>query len=138
MKDTTDLLARILIATMFYYEAFDSFFYFDGTKETMMKYGITWNADILLSGTIFILALGATLVLIGYYANFGAFLLLLYLVPTTFIIYTFWSDPPDVMRIQLINFMKNMAISGGLLLLMINGSGKYSVKKLIYIMRLPS
>ncbi len=138
MKDTTDLLARILIAVMFYYEALDSFFYFDDTKETMMKYGVTWKADMLLSATIFVLVLGATLVIIGYYANFGAFLLLLYLVPTTFIIHTFWSDPPDVRKIQLISFMKNMAISGALLLLISNGAGKYSVKRLIYIMKLPS
>jgi putative oxidoreductase len=137
MKDTTDLIARILIAIMFYYEAFDSFLLFSQTKKTMTTYGLTWQQDFILSTIIIILALGATLVLIGYYSNFGAFLLLLYIIPLTFITYSFWNDPSHVQRIQLINFMKNMAIIGGLLLLIVNKPGKYSVKKLIYVMRLP-
>ena len=137
MKDTTNLIARILIAIMFYYEAFDSFLLYSQTKETMTIYGLTWQQDFFLGIIIFILSIGATLVLIGYYSNFGAFLLLLYLIPITFITYSFWNDPANVQRIQLINFMKNMAIVGGLLLLIINKPGKYSVKKLIYVMRLP-
>ncbi len=137
MKNTTDLIARIFIAIMFYYEAFDSFLLFDQTKETMTKYGITWNQDFLLGSVIVFLVLGATLVLIGYYSNIGAILLLAYLVPSTIIFYSFWDVPKDVMRIQLINFMKNLAIIGGLLLLIVNKPGKYSVKRLIYVMRLP-
>lgn len=137
MKDSTDLFARILIAIMFYYEAFDSFLLFNQTQETMAAYGITWKPDLLLTLIIITLILGASLVLIGYNSGFGAFLLLLYLVPTTFIVYSFWNDPAAVRRIQLINFMKNLAIIGGLLLLMINKPKKYSVKSLIYVLRLP-
>lgn len=122
---------------MFYYEAFDSFLYFDNTKETMTAYGLTWNQNFLLGATIVFLIMGATLVLIGYNSRFGAFLLLLYIVPTTFIIYSFWNVPPESQRIQLINFMKNLAVIGGLLLLTVNKPGKYSVKRLIYYLRLP-
>jgi putative oxidoreductase len=138
MKNTFDLFARIFIAILFYYEALDSFWYFEKTKETLSIYGITWRQDLLLSLTIIALILGATLVLIGYYSRFGAFLLLLYLLPTTFIIFSFWNDPVDVRRIQMINFMRNLAIIGGLLLLIVNKPGSYSVKSLIYTMRLPS
>lgn len=137
MKDYIDLFARIFIAIMFYYEAFDSFLYFDNTKETMTAYGLTWNQNFLLGATIVFLIMGATLVLIGYNSRFGAFLLLLYIVPTTFIIYSFWNVPPESQRIQLINFMKNLAVIGGLLLLTVNKPGKYSVKRLIYYLRLP-
>jgi putative oxidoreductase len=138
MKNTLDLFARIFIAILFYYEALDSFWFFEKTKETMSIYGLTWRQDLLLSLTIIALIVGATLVLIGYYSKFGAFLLLLYLLPTTFIIFSFWNDPVDVRRIQMINFMRNLAIIGGLLLLIVNKPGSYSVKSLIYTMRLPS
>lgn len=138
MKNSIDLTARIIIAIMFYYEAFDSFLYFDDTKRTMSIYGLTWKQDFLLGTVIVCLVIGATLVLIGYYSGFGAFLLLLYFVPTTFIVYSFWNDPPDIRRVQMINFMKNLAITGGLLLLTIHKPGKYSIKRLIYFMRLPS
>ncbi len=137
MKHTTDLIARVFIAIMFYYEAFDSFLLFSQTKETMTKYGITWKQDFLLASVIVFLILGATLVLIGYYSNIGAILLLAYLIPSTLIFYSFWDVPKDVMRIQLINFMKNLAIIGGLLLLVVNKPGKYSIKRLFYVMRLP-
>jgi len=137
MKNSIDLTARIFIAIMFYYEAFDSFLYFDDTKRTMSIYGLTWKQDFLLGSVIVFLIIGATLVLMGYYSRFGAFLLLVYLVPTTFIVYSFWNDPPDIQRVQMINFMKNLAIIGGLLLLTIHKPGKYSIKRLIYFMRLP-
>jgi putative oxidoreductase len=137
MKNTTDLLARILISIVFYFEALDSFWYFTKTKETMAIYGIRWEPNLLLTLTIIALTIGATLVLIGYFSNFGAFLLLLYIVPTTFIIYSFWDDPIAVRRIQSINFMKNLAIIGGLLMLIVNKPGSYSVKSLIYRLRLP-
>jgi len=137
MKDTIDLISRIFIAIMFYYEAFDSFLLFSKTKKTMSAYGINWNQDFILGTIIVFLILGATLILIGYHSNFGAILLLLYIVPYTLIFYSFWDVPVDTQRIQLINFMKNLAVIGGLLLLTINKPGKYSIKKLIYVMRLP-
>ena len=137
MKNTVDLIARILISIMFYYEAFDSFLYFYDTVKTMRIYGLTWKPELLLVATIIALIVGSTLVLIGYYPGFGAFLLLLYIIPMTFIVYSFWNDPVEVRRVQMLNFMHNLAIIGGLLHIMINKPGKYSVKRLIYIMKLP-
>ncbi len=137
MKPIFDLLARVLLSIMFIYEVYDSITFYAKTKNTMSVYGITWNQDFLLITVITLLVLGATLVLIGYYANLGAILLLCYLIPVTFIVYSFWNDPADVKRVQSIMFMKNIAIIGGLLLLMVNGAGKYSVKRLIHVLRLP-
>jgi len=137
MKHIFDLLARMMLATIFIFEAYDSISFYQKTKNTMSAYGITWNQDFLLITVISLLVIGAILVLIGYYANLGAFLLLLYLVPITLIVYSFWNDPKDVQHIQSIMFMKNIAIMGGLLLLMVNGAGKYSVKRLIHVLRLP-
>lgn len=137
MKDIAELLARILIAFVFIYEALDTIVFFNKTKATMSTYGITWNQDILIYMLIFILLLGAVLVLIGYHARFGAVLLLLYWIPYTLIIYSFWDDAPEYKRIHAIYFMRNLAIMGGLLLLISNGAGRFSVKRLIYIMKLP-
>ena len=137
MKNVLDLIARIFLSTIFIFEAYDSIKFFGKTKSTMSAYGIEWNQDLLLTTVIILLIFGAILVLIGYYANFGAVLLLCYLIPITFIVYSFWNDPQEVQRIQSIMFMKNIAIVGGLLLLIVNGTGKYSVKRLIHVLRLP-
>ena len=137
MKDVFDLLARIFIAILFFYEALDSFFFYDTTKATMTKYGFVWQQDFFLVGSIIILTIGALLVLIGYYANYGAFFLLIYWLTYTFFIYSFWNDAPEFQRANALKFVHNLALCGGLLLLMANGAGKYSVKRLIYVLRLP-
>ena len=137
MKAIFDLLARIMLSAIFIFEVYDSISFYGKTKETMTAYGLSWNQDFLLISVITCLTLGAILVLIGYYANLGAVLLLCYIIPVTLIIYSFWNDPQEVQRIQSIMFMKNVAIIGGLLLLMVNGAGKYSVKRLIHVLRLP-
>lgn len=137
MKDIFDLVARTCLALIFIFEAYDSVVYFKKTLHTMKVYGITWHSEVLLIGTICFLILGAILVLTGYYANLGSLLLMCYIVPVTFIVYSFWDDPKEVRHIHAIMFMKNIAIIGGLLLLLVHGAGKYSIKRLIYVLRLP-
>lgn len=137
MKDVADLLARIFIAFIFFYEAFDSIVFFKNTKETMSLYGINWQQDVLLSGVIFALILGSFLILIGYYSRVGAFLVLLYWVPFTMIVYSFWNDPIELRRIQSLYFMRNMGVAAALLLIIVNGSGKYSVRRMLHVLRLP-
>jgi len=123
MKDFLDLLGRIFIATIFIYEAYDSIYYFHMTKATMSMYGLV--------GAIILLVLGGLMVLIGYRSSFGAILLILYYLPVTLIVHSFWNDPVKVQRIQAIMFMKNIAIMGGLLMIIVNGSGRYSIKRLL-------
>ncbi len=137
MKDINDLIGRILISFIFLFEAYDSLKYFQQTKQTMAEYGITWQPDLLLTVTIFCLFLGGTLILIGYRASFGAILVLLYWIPVTFIVHSFWNDPPEIHREESIHFMKNMAILGGVFMVWVNGSGRYSVKRLFATARVP-
>ena len=137
MKNIADLLGRICIALIFIYEVYDTIAYYKQTKMTMTSYNITWNQDILLFGILFFLIVGSILVLLGYYSNIGAFFLLLYWLPFTFIVFSFWNDPEEIRRLTSLQFMRNVAICGGLLLLIANGSGKYSVRRMLYVLRLP-
>jgi putative oxidoreductase len=137
MKDILDLVGRVFVAFIFLYDAFDSIIYFKETKAAMIEYGLTWNTELLLYGGIFVLLLGGTLILIGYRSGFGATLLLLYWIPVTFIVHSFWNDPESVRRMQAIMFMKNIAITGGLLIILVNESGKYSIKRLFATARVP-
>ena len=130
MKHITDLLARIFLSLIFFWEAFDSVKYFKSTKISMTEYGVTWRQDLLLSGAIFFMVFGGVLILTGYRSKLGAALLLLFYIPATFIIYSFWNDPEELYRINSIQFMKNLAIIGGLMMVMVNGAGKYSIKRI--------
>lgn len=134
MKDYMDLLGRMLMSIIFYFEAYDKIFYMTPTKATMTEWGITWNQNLLIYGSGFCLILGATLILIGYRSGLGAFLIILYWIPLTIILDKFWEIPfeeHETRRNVSLHFMKNAAILGGLLMLLAHGSGKYSVKKLL-------
>ncbi|MBX2814413.1 MAG: DoxX family membrane protein [Saprospiraceae bacterium] len=137
MKDIVDLIGRILIALIFIYEGMDSMLYYQKNRETMVDYGLTFQTDLLLIIGIFILLLGGTLLLLGYRSSLGSILLLLYWIPFTFIVYDFWNDAAEDRRVQAILFMRNLAIVGGLLMIFVNGSGKYSVKTLLANTKVP-
>ncbi len=132
MKDITDLTGRIFLSAIFIFEAIDSALYFEKTKETMTGYGLNWNQDMLLSGAIFLLTVGGIMVLLGYRSSLGAIMLIMYWVPVTFIVDDFWNFNTQIeLRLKSITFMKNMAIIGGLLMLIGKGSGRYSIKRLL-------
>ena len=103
----------------------------------MTEFGINWRQDLLLSAAIGVLILGAVLILFGYRSKLGATLLLFYWVPVTFIAEAFWQETGVEFREASISFMKNIAIIGGLLMIYVNGAGKYSIKRLFATSRVP-
>ena len=131
MRDLTDLIGRIFLSTIFIFEAIDSSLYFGKTKDKMTDLGLNWNQDLLLFGAIFLLAMGGLMVLLGYRSTLGAIMLLMYWVPVTFMVHDFWNYRGDEMRAQSILFRKDIAIIGGLLMLIGKGSGRYSMKRLL-------
>jgi putative oxidoreductase len=132
MKDIFDLLGRILLSFIFFFEAYDYFAYERMNKEAMTIYGLTWNQDFFLYGAIFLLLVGAITLLLGYRMRTGAVLLLIYWIPLTFIVHDFWTEPVDSAeyRLQSILFMKNIAIMGGLLIAATHVSGKYRLRRI--------
>ncbi|EKE08740.1 MAG: hypothetical protein ACD_17C00018G0002 [uncultured bacterium] len=76
---------------------------------------------ILLVETLFEL-LGGLLVLLGIKEKLGALLLIFFLVPTTIIMHQFWYVDGAMRELQLIHFLKNVAIVGGLILIVLQGT----------------
>ena len=138
MYHVFDLLGRVMMSAIFIFEAIDSIMYAEQTKTTMADYGILWRQDLLLYASITMLILGALMLLVGYRIRFGAWLLLLYWIPVTCIVYSFWNDPVDIQRLNAIFFMRNIAIAGGLLVIASHGAGKYSIKRLMTVSKIPA
>lgn len=137
MKDTFDLVARAMIAAISLFEAFTTVKFLDRTKETMLEYGLTWNPAFFIYLTSLGLAVGGIFLLIGYRPAFAVSLLLFYWIPVTFLVFPFWNDPPNVRNIQAIHFMKNIAFIGGMIHVLVHGTGKYSVRRFFGVTRLP-
>ncbi len=72
--------------------------------------------------------LGGLSILLGYKAKYGAWLLVLFLVPVTFMMHRFWGVPDPMMAMmQKANFMKNMSMIGAALLIAYLGAGPLSL-----------
>lgn len=121
MQALIQLLARFLIALIFLMNGLSKITNFSGTDRYMDQYGIPLTF-LFLIGAICVELLGGLSLLIGYKTKLGALVLFLFLIPTTLIFHTEFSD-----QTQVIMFMKNLAVMGGLLLLVSQGAGKISL-----------
>ncbi len=81
-----------------------------------------------LSGAIAIV--GGLSILLGFKGKYGAWLIVLFLIPVTFMIHHFWTEvEPMSMMIQRINFEKNLSMLGAALLIAHFGPGPLSMDK---------
>lgn len=92
-----------------------------GTQQQIDGAGVPLAALFLVSAIAFELV-GALSVLLGYKARWGAITLIIFMVPTTLLFHANFADP-----MQVIQFTKNLAIVGGLLMVSYFGSGPVSL-----------
>jgi putative oxidoreductase len=72
---------------------------------------------------------GALSVSFGFHAKWGAWMLVLFLIPVTFGMHSFWKIADAGQRhIQVAMFSKNVSMLGGALLLARFGSGGFSLR----------
>ena len=118
-------VGRALFALIFITSVFGHFS--RATIEQASAHGVPF-ATVLVPAAGMLALVGGVLVVLGYRARFGAFLVLLFLVPVTLVMHKFWGIvDPQVAQLQRVMFMKNAAIAGGALLIMYWGSGPYSL-----------
>jgi putative oxidoreductase len=128
VKGFVSLLARLLIAVIFLMSAVGNKIpQFQQTAEYMASEGVP-NPKFALFGAIGLLLIGGLSVIAGAWTRIGAMFLFVFLGAATFYFHDFWNVADAAMRqAQTIQFMKNLAIAGGLLALMAFGGGPWSV-----------
>lgn len=126
MSEILSLLGRICIAMIFVVAGFNNFMDFSGTVAFFSSEGLPF-AKILAIFGIGAEIVGGLMVLLGFRARFGAFILFLFTLPTTFVFYDFWTLESTAAINHMQHFMKNFAMMGGLLYIMAYGAGSISV-----------
>jgi putative oxidoreductase len=110
------------MAAIFIWAAAGKIMFYDINAQYMASKGLTM-IPALLFGAAIVELLGGLSLILGYKTRLGAFILLLFLIPTTLIFHDFW-NLEGVARIpEQVNFMKNLAIFGGLLYIVAHGAG---------------
>jgi len=115
------LAGRILLSTIFLMSGLGKLTNFTGTQQYMANYGMPMTKFFLICAIILEIG-GGLSILLGYRAKWGALALVIFLIPATLIFHTRFSD-----QIQMIMFMKNLAIMGGLVLIATQGAGPLSI-----------
>ena len=121
MANFIDLIGRIFISLVFLFSGINKIGNYEGTIGWMESLGMP---GIFLMPAI-ILEVGAPiLIIIGYKVKISAALLSLFCIATAVIFHNDFSN-----QMQFISFMKNIALAGGFLFLVVNGAKDFSLDK---------
>ena len=74
------------------------------------------KAAVYLSGLMILL--GGIYIVLGFYADLGALLIALFLIPTAFLMHAFWKETdPTAKQNETIGFFKDLSLAGAALII---------------------
>ena len=114
-----EILGRVLLSAIFLINGIGKIFNYEGTIQYMENFDVP---SYLIIPAITVEILFPILLIIGYYTKFSALVLSLFTLALAVIFHTDFSN-----QMQLMSFLKNIAIAGGFLIIFVYGPGKYSI-----------
>ena len=114
-----EILGRLLLSAIFLINGIGKIFNYEGTIQYMENFDVP---GYLIIPAITVEILFPILLIVGYYTKFSALVLSLFTLALAVIFHTDFSN-----QMQLMSFLKNIAIAGGFLIIFVYGPGKYSI-----------
>ena len=114
-----ELIGRIFLSVLFLIEGIGKLFTQEQVITYMEDYGVP---GILFIPAVIIEILFPLLLIVGYKTRLAALVLALFTLTVTIIFHTDFDD-----GMQLISFFKNLAITGGFMIVIAYGSNKFSL-----------
>ena len=121
MTKILDLIGRIFISGIFLLSAYNKIGNYEGTLGWMSSFGLP---GFLLAPAILLEVIAPILIILGYQTKIAAAALSIFCIATAFIFHNDFSE-----QMQVIAFMKNIALAGGFLFLVANGAKGYCLDK---------
>jgi putative oxidoreductase len=120
------LAGRILIAFIFVFSGIGKLTGFEGTVGYIASKGLPMPQLAAIAAIVVELG-GGIMLIAGWKARWAAAAMLVFTGMAALFFHNFWAASPDQAQNQLIHFMKNISMMGGLLFVAIYGSGPLSV-----------
>ena len=120
------LAGRILIALIFVLSGFGKITGFEGTVGYIVSKGLPLP-QLAAVGAVIVELGGGIMLVLGWKARWAAAAMFVFTALAALIFHNFWAVPADQAQNQMIHFMKNISILGGLLYVIVHGSGPLSV-----------
>jgi putative oxidoreductase len=121
LKKVTELAGRVFLAAIFLISGLGKIGAYAGTAAYMASVGLPGALLPLIIATEM---LGALAIIIGWKTRVAAFQLAGFTLLSALIFHSNFAD-----QIQMIMFLKNIAIAGGFLLLVASGAGAFSLDR---------
>lgn len=126
VSDEVLLTARVLLAALFLIFGWSKLTDYAATTAYMAQTGLPMPAAVAVA-VIAIEFLGSLALMLGLLTRPMALLFAFYSVATAFVGHQYWTMTGAEQYGNMINFYKNISLTGGFLLLYVTGAGHYSV-----------
>ena len=120
------LLARVLLSSPFLYSGVDKCWRWSAAQREVAASGLP-GPTLLHLVTVLVQLGGGLSLLLGIETQLGALLLSLFLIPVTVMYHPFWKRSGADFVTEADHFLSNLAIIGGLLVIVALGSGGISL-----------
>ena len=127
-RDLLLLIARIAIVLLFILSGYPKMLHYDGTVQYMASIGTPMPALAAIIAIVMEVP-AVILVILGFFTRPLAVIFLFYTLGTAVIGHHYWNMTGEAVMPNMINFYKNISISGAFLLLAIVGPGRISLDK---------
>ena len=121
MSNLLDLIARIFISGIFLFSGINKITNYEGTVQWMEGFGVP---GLFLIPAIIIEIIFPLFIILGYRTKIASGFLILFCLMTAFIFHNDFSN-----QMQIIAFLKNLGLAGGLIFLIIHGPKDFVVIK---------
>lgn len=129
LQNTALVIARTLFVAVFFFQdaIYNKIIYASRSMDLMRRFRLPFPLCILIL-TVVMELISGFMIITGWMAQWGAFLILIFTLGATCIFHRFWTytDPVEFQN-QLNHFMKNLSIMGGAIFIIVFGVGNYSL-----------
>lgn len=126
MKDVAALIGRTLLVALFLFAGYNKFVGLDGTAKYIASKGLP-QPQLLAMASAAVEVVAAIMIIIGFKARYAALVLAAFTAAVTPIFHDYWNLADPQRYPQYLSFWKNMAMLGGLLLVLAHGPGGLSI-----------
>lgn len=126
LSASANLLGRLLIAALFLPAGLSKITGFDGTVGYIESVGMPL-ATLAAIAAIVVEVGGALALIAGFQTRLVALALAGFTLVANVFFHAYWAAPADQAFMQQLLFMKNIAVAGGLLVLVAQGAGAFSL-----------
>lgn len=125
-NDLLSLVGRVLLALMFLIGGVDKIMGLEGTMKYMQANAVPMTSIAIYVAIVIEIGMGLLLVA-GFKTRWAAAVLIVFIVAAEYFFHQYWNLEGQPRGTQRIFFYKNLAVIGGMMMLIVAGPGRYSL-----------